>query len=175
MTSYLYDDGNGLRTSARVEPTTGKPITDVSNMVKTKSGLWIPQTGTEDGAANIQVAGSDVMLPTQMQSKLSTVIQTHVNTVVALSANNTSSYQDVSAWSDITMSFLNSATATCQVDIMWSHDGVSAFFTENALASASRVNGFYQFKTKAKYAAVKVTNGDGTAAKTMNSWLFLSL
>jgi hypothetical protein len=175
MTSYLYDDGNGLKTSAREEASLGKPITDVSNMVKTKNGLWIPQTGTEDGAANVQVAGSDVMLPTQMQAKLSTTIQTHTNTAVTMSGTNTSPYQDISGFTDIVASMTNSANATCTLELFWSHDGVNLNFVETILASGARANGYGTSKRKARFVAVKLTNGDAAAGKTMNSWLDLTL
>jgi hypothetical protein len=135
--------------------------TDLDDFVPLDNGMYIKE--------------AQVMIPTEQQSKYAETRQTHTNQTVNMSGTNTCPYQDLSGYTDLAVTFTNSATATCTVDLLWSHDGTTAVATETILASGSRQNGYGTTKRKARFVAVKLTNGDSAAAKTMNSWLDLTM
>ena len=177
MTSYLYDDGNGLKTSAREEQSLGKPITDVSNMVKTKSGLWIPQTGTEDGAANVQLAGSDVQVPTQMQGRLmKTVLAFNSSPIPANTYQTGGFYVDCDGFDKIIagVSMTNGTGMNFTID--WSHDGVSYFANPAALLyDGSSQAAIAETPVLARYARIGIKNKDATNPKTTIGYFVLKV
>ncbi|AKA61469.1 hypothetical protein CPT_Stahl41 [Bacillus phage Stahl] len=168
MTSYLYDDGNGLRTSARVEPTTGKPITDVSNMVKTKSGLWIPQTGTEDGAANVQVAGSDIMMPTHLQRQLTP--QDKVATAFSVGAGSTQTVfvADFDGFANFGVMSVPTASHDYNLSVFCSPDGNT--LVERNMKSGTGWGKSLTGASVGAFVMIQITNNSGSAAN-YDIWL----
>lgn len=134
---------------------------DLDDFVPLDNGMYIKE--------------AQVMIPIEMQAKYAETRQIHTNQTVNLSGTNTSAYQDLTGYTDIAVTMTNSASATCTVDLLWSHDGTTAVATETVLPSGARQNGYATTKRKARYVAIKLTNGDSNAAKTMNSWLDLTM
>jgi hypothetical protein len=177
MTSYLYDDGNGLKTSAREELSLGKPITDVSNMVKTKSGLWVPQTGTEDGAANVQVAGSDVMIPTQLQGKVFKTVLAFTSAPIAANTYVTgANYIDCDGYDKVSVSVNMTSGTGMHFTIDWSHDGVAYFANPSGLIyDGSSQAAAVEAPVLARYARIGIKNKDATNPKTTVGYFLLKL
>lgn len=134
---------------------------DLDDFVPLDNGMYIKE--------------AQVMIPTEQQAKYAETRQTHTGvSVLATTGTNTSSYQDISGFTEVVLTFVNSAQAACQVDLLWSHDGTTPVTTETALASTARTSGLYRTKRAARYVAVKLSNTDGTA-RTMSSWLDLTV
>jgi hypothetical protein len=154
---------------------------NTKNLKRDASNIPIPQYFDADADDfqpldnGMNIKEAQVMIPTEQQAKYAETRQIHTNQTVNLSGTNTSAYQDLTNYTDLAITFTNSASATCTVDLLWSHDGAAAVATETVLPSAARQNGYATTKRKARYVAVKLTNGDSTAAKTMNSWLDLQI
>jgi hypothetical protein len=115
-------------------------------------------------------------LPVVLTGRNAKTIQTHNAVSVPLSGNSLqSSWMDLSGYYEISVNMLNDAGAVCSADLYWSTDGINIQGTDqNIVASSSKSYGSGNTKIKARYAKVRVVNGDAGAAHTMSAWVYLT-
>jgi hypothetical protein len=126
------------------------------------------------GTGNVLIAGSNIMLPVDIQGHLSQTIQTHNAVSVASSGNATqTSWMDCNGYTDISLTLQNDATALCLASISWSNDGVNTHGQDSGVIPLSSKNfGAGSTKVKARYAKVIIGNND-SIAHTMSAWAYL--
>lgn len=134
-------------------------------------GPHLVDNGDGTVSQRVSLSGSNVIQPVDIQSRYSQTIQTH--NAVSVGANNYSvgSWIDTNGFDKIAVSLLNDGAFICSIDVHWSNDGVTQHSWETgASSSGSSKNAI--FDTKARYARVKLVNGEA-AAHVMSAWVYL--
>jgi hypothetical protein len=138
-------------------------------------GIKTIQGTNSDKSVDVHLTGGNVQQPTDLQSRFQQTIQTH-NAVSVSSVNSSfSTWIDTMGYTDIAVTLKNDAATDSQVDIGWSHDGVSMVGREFAVVPRNTV----QYKvgltqTKSRYAQIIPYNAD-VAAHTMSAWAYLKV
>lgn len=85
-----------------------------------------------------------------------------------------SNWIDCNGFSDISLTFINDAATTSQVNVQWSNDNATTHGQDyGVVASSTNAQKAGTTKVKARYAKVSAFNGD-TASHTMSAWAYLS-
>ena len=114
-------------------------------------------------------------LPTAVVSSTQQTIQTHNAISVPLSNANSSAWIDTNGFNEMSITYMNDATASNSLELDWSNDGVTKHGWETPLASATSSRRVATLPTRARYVQVTVKNGDTTAAHVMSAWLYLKI
>lgn len=128
-----------------------------------------------NGAANVQLTGSNVIQPTEIQSRYATTIQTHTGAVVAPSNSNTqTAWMDCDGFSEICLTVLNDGATDNKADIQWSNDGTNMHGADfNIIPPGATQYRAVSTQIKARYAKIKIYNNATDIAHTMNAWAYL--
>lgn len=122
----------------------------------------------------VQISGTNIMQPIDIQSHLQTTIQTHNAVSVAASAAPfNASWIDSNGYDKLAVTLLSDATTTNNATVAWSNDGVTQHGFDTIISNGSggtTRSGILD--TKARYFKVSIFNGD-TVAHTMSAWAYL--
>jgi hypothetical protein len=143
---------------------TGKPMPKVS----------IAGADSSSGALGVDVKASQIIVPTDVQSRYSKTIQTHSGTVVAPSGWNQGPWIDCDGFDKLAFNFKNDGTTSSDIYIDWSTDGTNA---GQAGVDAVVTGNTQQYRSgivdiKLRYARIALKNNDA-APHTMSAWAFL--
>jgi hypothetical protein len=133
-----------------------------------------PISVNDDGSQNIQLTSSNVIQPIDVQSRLQTTIQTHNAVSVALSSSSEqTSWIDCDGFIEIALTMLNDGVTNSSLNVYWSNDGTNKHGFETVVATSAVQYKAGSVPIKARYAKVRVDNGDAGAAHTMSAWAYL--
>jgi hypothetical protein len=127
-----------------------------------------------DGSQLMQLTGSNMIQPTEIQSRYATTIQTHNAVSVGASSSSNSSWIDCDGFTDLAITLKNDAVTTAVVDIDWSHDGTTQHGRDisSPIPSGTGIVRSATTPIKGRYARISVFNGD-TISHTMSAWAYL--
>lgn len=101
-------------------------------------------------------------------------IQTHNTISVAAGGTSASNWFDCDGHDKVAVTFLNDAATESSADVEWSNDGTSIHGTETAvIPTGTNANKLGETTVKARYARLVAKNGDGVAAHTVSTWVYL--
>jgi hypothetical protein len=117
----------------------------------------------------------DTQMPVNISYRESTAVNTHNAVSVALSSfSDSTAWVDCSGYSDVGITFLNSAASNGSANILWSNDANTIHGADfNIIVNDTNTYKAASTKVKARYAKVRIINGDASNARTMSSWLYL--
>lgn len=140
------------------QPQTGKEINSAGNVVNPADSV--------DSSGNQGIA---------VNKRNQNTIQTHTGVSVAANGNNMqTNWMDCNGFDKIAVTLLNDASASCSADVYWSNDGVNIHgSTPNVIASGVKTYASGITDLQARYAKVRLNNGDTTNPHIMNAWAFL--
>jgi hypothetical protein len=115
------------------------------------------------GATLVRVIGS-----------LTKTIQTQNAVNVALSGTSTGTWIDCDGFDSLSVTFQSDAAVNNTIDIHWSNDGTTQHAFETILTSQASAQRAARTTIKARYARVKLTNGDAGSAHIMSCWVYLN-
>lgn len=124
-----------------------------------------------DGAIKTLLTGSNVIQPTEIQARYATTIQTHTNAAIGPSASIDSSWIDTDGFDYLCGTFFNNGATTSNIDVHWSNDGTNIHGIDRGASNTEQYKPF-EYRTKARYARVRVFNGH-TAPITANAFSYL--
>lgn len=136
-------------------------------------GFWRTDGTYSDGSSDVQLTGSNVMVPMDVQSHLQTTIQTHnAVSITNGTGSNATSWIDCNGYDKLAVTALWSASLSSNIEVQWSADGVSQHGSERIFQT-----GVSQFPTtiteiKMRYARVRLNNADATT-QTASAWAYL--
>lgn len=124
----------------------------------------------------VQISGTNIMQPIDIQSHLQTTVQTHnAVSVTASTTNASATWNDASGFTSLSVTILNDATTSNGLLVYWSNDGSTIHGVDQAIndgapsfSNAKAAN----IPVKARYFKIAVRNLD-TIAHTMSAWAFL--
>lgn len=138
-------------------PQTGKNIKSDNSIVNEADGY------NADGSQNIVII-----------KRRQTTIQTHTNTSIGANLSNPSAWIDTDGYTDFAITLTSdSSTASNNVTLNWSNDGVNVQGWEQPIASGARQYGAATTPTKARWVKVIVGNNDATNPHVFNAWAYL--
>lgn len=142
----------------------------------------VPQFEKQDGSMvmageknpqPVQLLGSDIQVPVDIQSRYAQTIQTHAGTMVApVSSSIPTTWIDCNGFDSISVTLLNDAATTTVGNIQWSHDGVNRHGDDSIFAPASTQRRTATTTIKARYAKLHLDNNDA-APHTFSAWVYL--
>jgi hypothetical protein len=116
---------------------------------------------------------SQVTLPTDIQTHLQQIIQTHAGVTVAPSTWNNSGWIDTDGFDKIAINLKNDAAVNSQITADWSHDNGSTIIgNETPLATSNGQTRATIIDTKCRYIRINVQNGDA-ASHVISTWAYL--
>jgi hypothetical protein len=124
-------------------------------------------------SGDISIKESTAIVPVDIQARLASTIQTH--NAVSVAANTTSiptTWMDCDGFDKLGITVLNDAGTPSSSGVYWSNDGVNIHGVESTTAASVFQQAFI-FDIKARYAKVRVNNGDATLAHVMSAWAYL--
>lgn len=128
-----------------------------------------------DGTIQVNIVGTDIMQPIDIQSHYQQTIQTHTGAMVAPNGTSLSAvWVDTSGFDRIGVTLLNDANASSRLHIHWSNDGITThgFDVDICPASTYRQRAG-ETTAKARYMKIEVQNADTTTPHTMSAWAYL--
>jgi hypothetical protein len=129
---------------------------------------------TSKSVSNVNVASSDIIVPTDKQSGLQKTIQTHNAVSVALSSNSLqSTWVDCDGFDKLAVTLLNGTVGQMSADVYWSNDGTNNHGFTKDVVNINSTLGSGVTDIKARYVKLAVVNGDSTAAHIMSAWAYL--
>lgn len=126
-----------------------------------------------DVVTPVEVYGSNIMQPVDIQSHLQTTIQTHnAVSVPATTGLGIGVWIDTNGYDQVAVTFMNDAATASQVNIEWSNDaatrhGIDILIASGTLKERSGLTG-----TRARFTRVVLLNTDA-AAHVMSAWIYL--
>ena len=128
----------------------------------------------ENNPHPVQLSGSDIQVPVDIQSRYAQTIQTQAGTMLPPTTGTaTGVWVDCSCFDKMGITFLYESVTASAGDLQWSNDGVTAHGQEiNAIVggTANRKQGITD--VKARYARLILFNTDA-APHTMSAWIYL--
>jgi hypothetical protein len=128
-----------------------------------------------NGAAQVSLAGSNVIQPVDVQSRYATTIQTHNAVSVGASGSSTGTWINVDGFNEAVITMVNDAATLSGAYFQYSHDGVTIHGDDvvNTIANHAQLRKVSGSKpTGSKYIRVVLLNGDA-AAHIMSAWVYL--
>jgi hypothetical protein len=144
---------------------TGKIMKSDGTVVNEADGI-LP-----DGSRLVQLNGSNIAQPTDIQSRYAQTIQTHNAVSVGASSISYGSWIDADGFDKVGITFKNDGSVTSTIYVYYSNDGVSECGFDT-IPTATNATKKAVFDIGARYVRVGVHNGD-TAAHTMSAWAYL--
>jgi hypothetical protein len=128
-----------------------------------------------DWNVDATLMGSNIINPVDIQARYSQTIQTHNAVSVGVSSASNSAWIDCNGFSDVAISFVNDAATNMNLELRWSHDGVTDHGWELAVITGNQQKKSIQTSVKARYLRVIIANLDtvGNIAHTMSTWTYL--
>jgi hypothetical protein len=131
-----------------------------------------------NGSINMQLTGSNMIQPVDIQARLSQTIQTHSGVVVAPAGNGVGAYFDCDGFDKVGITFSCSTAPTANdklyINVDWSNDGTSHHGLEvmpvKMVINLTRSAGILE--VKARYCRIVVVNVD-TPPHTVNAFAYL--
>jgi len=128
---------------------------------------------TKENPAKVSLADSDIQVPMQKQSILTKLVQVHNNVLIAPNTWNISTgWIDCSKFDKLGITFLNDASTSSAVSVLWSNDQSVSHGEEATLTPASVLRRASVVDVKAPYVKLSIQNAD-TVAHTVSSWIYL--
>jgi hypothetical protein len=128
--------------------------------------------GSDNPLATRQI-DSDIIIPVDVQARLSETIQTHnAVSVGASTGTSDSAWVDTDGFTEVGITIMNDAGTASLLHIYWSNDGVTnqgAIY--NALTGTDNLKS-YTTPTRARYIKVRLGNTDAIA-HVMSAWVYL--
>lgn len=124
----------------------------------------------------VEVNGSTIMQPMDVQFRLQTTIQTHnAVSVAATTGISAGSWIDCNGFDKIAFTLLNDAATASSADLQWSNDGTN----QHGLEAGVIPGNTQRYKqgiadVKARYCRLVLGNTDA-AAHTMSAWAYLKV
>jgi hypothetical protein len=147
-----------------------------------KSGKLIQSDGTiineadginEDGSRNVQLAGSIIQQPTEIQSRYAQTVQTHNAVSVPTNTWSHGQWMDVSGFDKVAVTMMNSSGSTQNAyNIQWSHDSSTIAYDEALGTPSTTALRGTETSIKARYCRVSLLNQDANS-RTMSAWAYL--
>lgn len=136
-------------------------------------GDQVRMNANGDVVTPVEVYGSNIQLPVDIQSHLTTTIQTQVAVTVAATTgvNLSTAWVDTNGYTSISSTVRSDATHAMSLKLVWSNDGTNIHNTQTVATGT----GFDQggvVDTRARYVKVQIENTDA-AAHVMNAWVYL--
>jgi hypothetical protein len=122
----------------------------------------------------VQLEGSGVMIPTDVQSRLQQTVQAHNATSIGATSYLSSEWIDTQGFSEVGITLLNDATTSSNCEALWSHNASTRHGTETALSTGTGRDRVTSISTKARYLKLNIYNGDAVA-HTFSSWVYLKV
>jgi hypothetical protein len=141
---------------------TGKPMPKVS----------IAGADSSSGALGVDVKASQIIVPTDVQSRYAQTIQAHSGVMVSPSGAPSSAWIDTNGFSELSVTMSSDATHTSDLTLNWSNDGVNIHGWDSVISNASRQYGAGSVSTRARYVRLVIGNKDA-APHTMSAWAYL--
>lgn len=123
----------------------------------------------------VQISGTNIMQPIDIQSHLQTTIQTHnAVSVPASGASVQASWMDCNGFDQLNGTILNDGNAgqNITVQVLWSNDGVTNHGTETPITASTAQRNAFRTSIKARYAKFSLVSGDVTNAHTLSAWAY---
>lgn len=122
---------------------------------------------------SVQIAGSSIMQPVDIQNHLQTTIQTHNAVSVAAGATSSGAWIDSNGYDKVAVNVKSDASTTYNVNVDWSTDGgTTQTGSTTVVASSASFTKTGIVDTQARYLRVTIVSGD-VAAHTMSAWAYL--
>lgn len=122
--------------------------------------------------------GSSIIAPQDLQSRLSTTIQTHAAVNIPATTGTsygTGTWNDANGYGNVCVTFASDASHTNTAELYWSHDGATTHGLEIVIASGTRQYGAsIEVPIKARYFRVLLKNTDASA-HVMSAWSYLKV
>jgi hypothetical protein len=150
----------------------------MSQYVKLADGTWAQRVqiaGTDDsgsGALGVELKGSIVAQPVDVQARYQTTIQTHAGVMIAPSALNQSAWVDVSSFDKLAVNVTNDAFKNFSLVLLWSTNGTDVSGRESLPVAAAQRWVSHEVGTKLKYVKVELQNTD-VEPHTFSSHVYL--
>lgn len=127
-----------------------------------------------DVVGAVEINGTTIMQPIDIQSRLATTIQTHnAVSVAATTGISTSSVIDCAGYDQLAITFQSDAVASNQVEVVWNNVGTSINQgSEVPLATSTARYRAAIVPIKARYCTIVIYNTDA-AAHTISVWAYL--
>ena len=118
----------------------------------------------------VKIDSTDVQLPIQIQSRLTSVVQTHNSTLIAPNTwSKSSTWIDCSKFDKLATSLLNDASTSTQMYVYWSFDQSTEHGLEQIMLANTQNTRTVITDVKAPYFKIGIQNGDTTTAHTITS------
>jgi hypothetical protein len=155
-------------------PSSGRSIKEDGSLVNLADKIdAIHKALVVDKNAGMQLSGSNIIQPSDIQSHLQTTIQTHNAVSVGANGWSESSWLDTDGFDKIAFTLLNDSTTNSSAQIIWSNDGINKHgveavaFTTGDVGKRSGISDL-----KARYCKLSLNNADAIA-HTMSAWAYL--
>jgi hypothetical protein len=127
-----------------------------------------------NGAAQVSLAGSNVIQPVDIQARYATTIQTHNAVSVSASGSAAGSWIDCSNFTEIGITVMNDAATSNGAYLDYSNDGVTIHGQDinNIITTNNQARKGNNKPIISKYVRVVLVNAD-VAAHTMSAWAYL--
>lgn len=128
-----------------------------------------------DVVTPVEVYGSTIMQPVDIQSRLATTIQTHNAISIAGTngfSNGANIWIDCNGYDRIGITMTSDAATSNVINLLWSNDGTNDQGFEVIGGSSAIQRRALETAIKARYLKVQLQNGDA-AAHTMSGWVYL--
>lgn len=139
-------------------------MSDILKYRASQNGRFIKEDGTHANIADI--------LEFVAQSRKTKSIQTHNAVNVPGNTWSDSAWIDADGFTELGVTFLNSAATTSIVEVHWSNDGISRHGTTSLVASGTSTQRSGNTPIMARYFRISINNGD-TSNRIMSSWAYL--
>jgi hypothetical protein len=132
----------------------------------------LPENQDPDYIQPVNITGSDVMQPVEIQGRYAQTIQTHNAVNVGASGTSNSTWIDCNGFDRLAGTMKNDASTNSSINVFWSNDGVTTHGNETVVAQNTLNLKSFETPIKSRYAMVVVSNSD-TIAHTMSAWAYL--
>jgi len=125
------------------------------------------------GILKVKIDSSDIQLPIQIQSRLTSVVQSHNNVLIPPTTwSESTGWFDCSKFDKLALSIANDANVSSQAQVIWSFDqnGRHGLDTIIPTGTSQQKSGITDIK--APYCKISVKNDD-SASHTVNVNIFL--
>lgn len=139
------------------------------------SGEWEEQQGS-NGAKNVQLMGTNVIQPTDIQSHLQQTIQTHNAVTIPLNGGTSdggNGWIDTDGFDKVGFMAQSGTALNWQIDAQWSNDNVNMRGTETVSPSSATNSRTLLIDTKARYMKFVLKNNDTSTPQTLSAWAYL--
>lgn len=131
--------------------------------------------GRGEPITDVNLEESAVMLPLDLQSRYSKMVQTHSGATIPPNSSNPSTWFSSDGFDKLCGSLINDSNTSSSFDIEWSYDGSTVHGYETVLPTATMAKRPFETGVKAPFYRTTAKNSDGALPHTMNAWVYLKV